>query len=93
MNKSDASGGEAVALRIRYDADADAVYLRLREGTVAETVEVEEMVYVDVDAEGRPLGVEFVVASDVLAFLARHGGEFVLPAHIPVGAGALARSR
>ncbi len=92
MNKSDASGGEAAALRIRYDADADAVYLRLREGTVAETVEVEEMVYVDVDAEGRPLGVEFAVASDVLGFLERQGGEFVLPARVRVGADVMAPS-
>ncbi len=89
MNEREANGGEAAALRIRYDADADAMYLRVRTGTVTETVEIEEMVYVDVDDAGRPLGVEFVVASDFLAFLARHGGAFVLPARIDVGAATL----
>ena len=86
----ESNGSTTPALRIRYDADADAMYLRVREGTVAETVEVEEMVYVDLDAEGRPLGLEFVVASDFLAFLARRGGEFVVPARIGIDAGALA---
>ena len=85
-----ADGSAAPALRIKYDADADAMYLRLREGSVSETIEIEEMVYVDVDNGGRPLGVEFVVAADFLAFLARHGGEFVLPARLAVDADALA---
>ena len=84
---NEANGSATPALRIRYDADADAMYLRLREGTVAETVEVEEMV--DVDAEGQPLGIEFVVASDFLAFLTRWGGEYVLPARLEMGSSAL----
>jgi uncharacterized protein YuzE len=88
MNR--ANGIETPALRIRYDPDADAMYFRLRDGTVDETVEIEQMVYVDLDAGGRPLGVEFVVASDFLAFLARRAGEFVLPARIEAGADALA---
>jgi uncharacterized protein YuzE len=86
------NGRQAFALRIRYDAEAEAMYVRVSDGAVADTVEIAEMVYVDVDAEGRPLGIEFVVASDFLAFLTRNGGEFVLPAtlsaalDIPVGA-------
>lgn len=72
-------GKRPAALRIRYDADADAMYLTVNEGAVADTVEIAEMVYVDVDGEGRPLGIEFVVASDFLSFLSRHGGELILP--------------
>ncbi len=83
------NGVDAPALQIRYDADA--MYVTVREGSVAESVEIEEMVDVDVDGEGRPLGVEFVVASDFFAFLGRHGGRFVLPARIDVGTDALAR--
>lgn len=84
-------GEQDSALRVRYDAEADAMYLRVNDGTVADTVEIAEMVYVDVDANGRTLGIEFVVASDFLAFLSRNGGEFVLPAmleatvDVPVG--------
>ena len=76
------NGTNDPTLRVRYDPEADAMCLRLREGTVADTVEVEEMVYVDVDDEGRPLGIEFVVASDFLSFLTRHDGEFVVPARM-----------
>ena len=36
----------APALHLRYSASADALYVRLGEGRVAETIEVEEMVYV-----------------------------------------------
>lgn len=61
---------EFPALHMRYDPEAGAMYLRLRPGEVAETVEVGEMVDVDV---------EFVVADDFLPFLERHGGEFLLP--------------
>ena len=70
------------ALRIRYSAADRALYLTLREGEVAETIEVEDLVYVDVDEGGRPLGIEFVAAEDFLPFLARRGGEFVLPARV-----------
>jgi uncharacterized protein YuzE len=69
----------ASALRITYSATGDALYLALAEGEVAETVEIEELVYVDVDAEGRTLGIEFAAATDFLPFLMRRGGEFVVP--------------
>jgi len=76
---SELDGSAATAFRVRYDAEADAMYLRLRDGAIAETVEVAEMVYVDVDKDGHPIGVEFVVASDFLPFLSRPGGEFTIP--------------
>ena len=38
-------------MRIEYSPTAGALYLRLQAGTVAKTVEIEEFVYVDVDAE------------------------------------------
>lgn len=73
------------ALRVRYDVDADAIYLQLRDGVVADTILLEEMVAIDVDAEGQALGIEFAVASDMLAFLDRRGGEFVIPDRLDVG--------
>ena len=63
-------------MRMEYDPGARALYVRLATGEVAETAEIEEMVYVDLDADGRPLGVEFVVAEDLLTFLERRGGVF-----------------
>jgi uncharacterized protein YuzE len=41
-----------------YDPQADALYVRVREGTRARTVELDERHYVDVDDEGAALGFE-----------------------------------
>jgi len=79
---SDPRDGASPALRISYDPDVDALYLRLAPGPVAETVEIEESVYVDLGADGSPIGVEFVSGADFLPFVTRRGGEFVLPARM-----------
>ena len=72
----------AAALRLKYDPSAVALYVTLREGDIAETVEIEEMVYLDLDHDARPLGIEFAAAGDILAFLERRGGEFVIPSRV-----------
>ncbi len=47
---------------VQYDTEAVATYVELVDGaTVARTVEVSDLVMVDVDAHDRPVGVEFVV--------------------------------
>jgi uncharacterized protein YuzE len=70
------------AIRFTYDDEVDALYVALADGKVFETIEIEESVYVDVDAKGRPLGVEFVSAADLVPFLRRHGGEFIVPVRV-----------
>ncbi len=55
---------------IQYDTEADAAYFELADGDVAETVEISDLVMVEVDASGRVLGVEVAmhpsrVAQDV----------------------------
>jgi len=72
------SGG----LHIRYDLDVDALYLQLRLDDVVETREIEELVYLDMDKVGRPVGIEFVSGGDFLAFLQRHGDTYTIPAHV-----------
>lgn len=67
-------------LRMRYDADVDALYLQWRDEEVADTLEIEELVYLDVDKEGHTIGIEFVNGSDFLAFLQRHDGRFSVSA-------------
>ena len=69
-------------LRLTYSADHGLLYMALATGEVADTIEVEESVFIDVDEEGRPLGIEFLDATDLPAFLARRGGEFVVPARV-----------
>jgi uncharacterized protein YuzE len=59
-----------------YSPSIGALYLRLAPGDVAETVEIGDDVYPDVyadlDAEGRPVGVEVLDAAAFFPFLARH---------------------
>jgi len=43
---------------IEYDPQADAIYIQLREGNIAETVETNKYIYADVDQESQPLGIE-----------------------------------
>ena len=43
---------------IRYDSDADALYIRIREGKVSESDEVEDRVIVDYDEKGNVVGIE-----------------------------------
>ncbi len=54
-------------MHIDYDPQADAIYIRLRDGEVDDTRTVSKYIYVDVDETGNPLGLEILFASHVLA--------------------------
>jgi len=43
---------------IRYDSDADALYIRIRESRVLESDEVEDRIIVDYDEKGNVVGIE-----------------------------------
>jgi uncharacterized protein YuzE len=45
---------------VQYDVDAEAVYIRLSHEEVSETVEISESLYIDVDADGSPVGIEIL---------------------------------
>ena len=45
-------------MRVQYDPSADAMYIRLADGTVADSDEVREGVVLDYDAAGKVLGIE-----------------------------------
>jgi len=53
-------------MQIDYDPEADAIYIHLRDGEVDHTVESSKYIYVDVDSEGVPLGLEILFATSVL---------------------------
>ena len=64
-----------MSVRIRYDREADAVYVDVTEGEHARTVEVEPLrVYVDVDPQGRVLGIEFLSLGVFEHYMEEHGG-------------------
>lgn len=56
---------------LQYSPDGHLLYVQLRDDAIVETVEVERDVYLDIDADGRPVGVEFVNADDFFPFLGR----------------------
>jgi uncharacterized protein YuzE len=50
-------------MRIEYDKEVDALYIRIQEKNVARTQEISEGVNVDFDAEGRLIGLEVLSAA------------------------------
>lgn len=54
-------------MQIDYDPQADAIYIRLRTGEVDDMFEAGKYVYVDVDENGVPLGLEILFAGRMLA--------------------------
>jgi uncharacterized protein YuzE len=54
-------------MKARYDAEADALYVRFAEATVIESEEVRPGVVLDYDDQGRIVAVEILDASEHLA--------------------------
>jgi len=52
--------------QVTYDPQANALYMRFSDNAIAETLELSESVYVDVDADGVPVGLEVLDASSSL---------------------------
>jgi uncharacterized protein YuzE len=70
------------AVEFRLDPDTNALYIRLMPGKAKRPVEWEEMVYVDLEPNGHPIGVEFANADDFVPFLRRHEGILEFPDEI-----------
>ena len=54
-------------MNVEYDQQADAIYIRLKEGEIATTREVEEHLIVDLGPDGKMVGIELLFVSDYLA--------------------------
>lgn len=50
-------------MKVQYDPSADAMYIRLAEGKVADSDEVRDGVVLDYDANGKVLGIEVLKLS------------------------------
>jgi len=53
-------------MKLEYDKDADAAYIYFKdigEGEVVQTISLNESVNVDLDSEGKTLGIEIIDAS------------------------------
>jgi uncharacterized protein YuzE len=54
-------------VKIEYDPDADALYIQVREVEVADNVDIEDGVTVDLDADNHIVGLEILDASKRLS--------------------------
>ena len=69
-------------MKIEYDPEARALYIQVKEGEIADTVEIGDNVYADVDEQEETIGVEFLNADKFLAFIEEHNGVLSLPAPV-----------
>jgi uncharacterized protein YuzE len=60
-------------MKFEFDREADALYIRLKEGRVERTIELDRGVYADLDAEDRPLGLEFIALRAFDEWMERYG--------------------
>ncbi|MDP2672651.1 MAG: DUF2283 domain-containing protein [Nanoarchaeota archaeon] len=51
-------------MKIRYDSDADAVYIKLRDIEIAETKKVDDYTILDYDKSGNLIGIELLFVSE-----------------------------
>ena len=51
-------------MKIRYDPDADAMYLTLRKDKVARTKEIDENTVIDFNKSGQVIGVEILFVKE-----------------------------
>jgi len=51
-------------MKIEYDREVDALYVRIQEKYVARTLEVDEGINIDFDEEGRLIGLEILDATE-----------------------------
>jgi len=56
-------------VKIEYSKDVDALYIKLREAKVADSIDVEEGVTVDLDKNRHIVGIEILDASEKLELL------------------------
>ena len=53
-------------MKLEYDRQADAIYIRLRDAEIATTRELDDHVIIDLDEGGRMVGIELLFVSDYL---------------------------
>ena len=53
-------------MEITYDKDADAVYIEFRKGEFAKNKKMDDFTILDLDAEGKILGIELLRVSERL---------------------------
>ena len=67
-------------MRMSHDRESGALYFRLREGEVSETLELQAPgAYMDVDQDGNVVGLEFLSLEEFLFYIDSAKGEVAPP--------------
>ena len=66
-------------MRFRYDPESGAMYARIREGRIAETLELGGGCYLDVGEDGTVMGLECLSLDEFRELIERSNGELDLP--------------
>lgn len=69
-------------MHIRLDPDVNALYIEVRQGRVARTVELTDTIYVDLDDHDAPIGIEFVNADEFIPFLRDRANDADIPPRV-----------
>ncbi len=64
-------------MTLEFDQEADALYVRLKDGRAAETREVQRGIFVDYNSHGKPIGIEVLSISKYMK-----GGKLKLPERV-----------
>lgn len=51
-------------MKIEYDKETDALYIRLQEKYVTKTIEIQDGINIDIDEDGKLVGLEVLDATD-----------------------------
>lgn len=54
-------------MKIKYDEEADVIYLRFGEGKIIESDEIKDGIIIDYDENDNPVAIEILNAKDILA--------------------------
>ena len=66
-------------VEFQLDREVNALYVGLGSGKVARTIALADSVSADVDADGAPIGLEFVNAGELVPFLCNHVDAIDMP--------------
>ena len=56
-------------MKIKFDKEANVIYVRFKEGKIAESDEIKDGLIIDYDEEGNPLAIEILNAKDIISDL------------------------
>ncbi len=72
-------------MRFEFDPESGALYVRVREGQIEQTLDLAEPgfgAHLDIDREGNVIGVEFLSLQEFTELVARSGGTLELPERV-----------